>query len=111
MTRFLSGNKRYDARDGVKRPGLSSAVIIMLAIGIGGVTTVFTALYTMQMKSLSVLRPEAARDDEPLQDVRSSVSRTSRPGKTKPTAIAATPAKGTRKQKPLRTYQARRGSD
>src|SRR6476660_9588153 len=113
MTRFLSGNKRYDARGGVKRPGLSSVVIIMLAIGIGGVTTIFTALYTLQMKSLSVSRPEAARDDEPFQDIRSSVRKALRPGKTKPAVeshIAATPTKPPRKQKPLTTTsQARRG--
>src|ERR1041385_3392605 len=86
--RFLR-NKKDDAHRGsLKRPGFSSVVIMTLALAIGGITTIFTVLYTMQMKSLSISRPDLVADAQPPRDVRASRGDAIAPSKRKATAAS-----------------------
>jgi hypothetical protein len=73
----------------LKRPGLSSVVIIMLAIGIGGVTTIFTCtLHHSDEVSFDI---ETGSQHVTTSRFKTSVhlsAEPSRPGKTKQAATS-----------------------
>jgi hypothetical protein len=55
---FLLADLRYAWREALRSPGVTIAIIIMLALGTGGVTAIFNPIYSQVFAPLPFPQPD-----------------------------------------------------